>query len=194
MKYAYSPLNLDPETARHCNFNIISGEGTGTYRFISGFYGLTDMPAAFQKVMDYTVVGFQNTHCFLDDIIVVRRGSKEEHLKLVYKCLKKLDQDNLRINLPECHFAKTGIEWLGPKFTQSGTAPLESKTAAILSLSVTKNLKQLRSFLVSVHYLGKFIPNLSQLCHPLRHYLKRIQNLSGMINMKLTANQLKTKS
>ena len=74
MKYAYSQLKLDPETARHCNFNIISGERTGTYRFITGFYGLTDMPAAFQKVMDYTLVGLKNTYCFLDDIIVVSRG------------------------------------------------------------------------------------------------------------------------
>ena len=90
LKYAYSQLNLDPETARPCNFNIISGERTGTYRFITGFHGLTDMPAAFQKVMDYTLVGLQKTHCFLDDIIIVIRGSKEEHLKLVYKCLKKI--------------------------------------------------------------------------------------------------------
>ena len=52
LKYAYSQLILDPETARHCNFNIISGEGTSTYRFITGFYGITNMPAAFQKVMD----------------------------------------------------------------------------------------------------------------------------------------------
>ena len=110
---------------------------------------------------------------FVDDIIVVSRGYKEEHLKLVYKCLKKLDQENLRINLPKCHFAKTEIEWLGHKFTQSGIAPLESKTAAILSLSALKNLKQLRSFLGSVHYLGKFIPNLSELCHPLRPLLKK---------------------
>ena len=90
LKYAYSQLNLDPETARHCNFNNISGEGTGTYSFITGCYGLTDMPAAFQKVMDYELVGLQNTHCFLDDIIIVSRGSKEENLKLVYKCLKKI--------------------------------------------------------------------------------------------------------
>ena len=161
LKYAYCQLNLDPETARHCNFNIISSEGTGTYRFISGSYGLTDMPAAFQKVMDYTLVGLQKTYCFLDDIIIVSRGSKEELIKLVYKCLKKLDEDNLRINLPKCHFAKTESEWLGHKFTQSRITPLESKTAAILSLPAPNNLKQLRSFLGSVHYIGKFIPNLS---------------------------------
>ena len=193
LKYAYSQLKLDPETAQHCNFNIISGEKTGTYRFITGFYGLTDMPAAFQKVMDYTLVGLQNTYCFLDDIIVVSRGSKDDHLKLVYKGLKKLDEDNLRINLPKCHFAKTEIEWLGHKFSQSGIAPLESKTAAIASLSAPKNLKQLRSFLGSVHYLGKFIPNLSQLCHLLRPLLKRTQNSFGTPNLIHTSKQLKIK-
>ena len=161
LKYAYSQLKLDPETARLCNFNIISGERTGTYRFITGFYGVTNMPAAFQKVMVSTLVELQNTYFFLDDIIVVSSGSKEDHLNLVYKSLKKLDEDNLRINLPKCHFTKTEIEWLGHKFTQSGIAPLESKTAAIASLSAPKNIKQLRSFLGSVHYLGKFIPNLS---------------------------------
>ena len=79
LKYAYSQLNLDPETGRHSNFKIISGEGNGTYRFITGFYGLTDMPAAFQKVMDYTLVGLNNTHCFSDNIIIVSRGSKEDY-------------------------------------------------------------------------------------------------------------------
>ena len=49
LEYAYSQLNLDPETSLHCNFKIISGEGTGTYRFFTGFHGLTDMPAEFQK-------------------------------------------------------------------------------------------------------------------------------------------------
>ena len=58
-----------------------------------------------------------------------------------------MDGVNLRINLPKCHFAKTDIEWLGHKFTQSGIAPLETKTAAILNLTAPKNLKQLQSFL-----------------------------------------------
>ena len=33
LKYAYSQLNLDINTANYCNFNIISGDMTGTYRF-----------------------------------------------------------------------------------------------------------------------------------------------------------------
>ena len=31
LKYAYSQLNLDTNTANHCNFNILSGDITGTY-------------------------------------------------------------------------------------------------------------------------------------------------------------------
>ena len=33
LKYAYSQLNLDPDAANHCNFNIISSDMTGTYSF-----------------------------------------------------------------------------------------------------------------------------------------------------------------
>ena len=88
--------------------------------------------------MYYTLVGLDNTHCFLDDIILVTSGSKEDHLKIHYKCLKKLDEDNLRINLRKGHFTKTEIEWLGYKFAQSGVAPLETKTSAILKLTATK--------------------------------------------------------
>ena len=55
LKYAYSRLKLTPQTARQCNFNIVGGIATGTYRFLTGFYGLADMPAEFQKAMDRTL-------------------------------------------------------------------------------------------------------------------------------------------
>ena len=50
------------------------------------------------------------------------------------------------------------MECLGYKFTQTGISPLESKTAAILAIPPLTTLKRLRSFLGSVHYIGKFIP------------------------------------
>ena len=88
LKCAYSQLQLNKDTAKHRNFNIICGESTGTNRFKTGFYGLTDMPAEFQKAMDYKLIGLQNTYCFLDDRIIVRTGSETNHLAYVTKCLK----------------------------------------------------------------------------------------------------------
>ena len=149
---------------------------TGTYRFKKGFYGLMDMLAEFQKAIDCTLAGLNNTFCFLDDILIVSRGGKEQHLVLVRKSLTKLDQKNLRINLAKCHFAKDKIEWLGHSITQTGITPLSNKTVAIEKLSSPSNLKKLRSFrsfMGSVHHLGKFIPNLLQLCFPVRPLLKK---------------------
>ena len=68
------------------------------------------MPAEFQKAIDCTLAGLINTFCFLDDILIVNRGRIEHHLDLVRKSLIKLDQENLRINLAKCHFAKDNIE------------------------------------------------------------------------------------
>ena len=51
LKYAYSQVRLNAETAKQCNFNIVCGLATGTYRFLTGFYGLAHMPAEFQKAM-----------------------------------------------------------------------------------------------------------------------------------------------
>ena len=41
------------------------------------------MPAAVQKVVDYTLVELKNRHFFHDDIIIVSRGPRDDHLKLV---------------------------------------------------------------------------------------------------------------
>ena len=57
------------------------------------------MPAEFQKAMDYTLIGLQNTYCFLYDIIIVSIGPEADHLAYVTKCLKKLGDNNLSINL-----------------------------------------------------------------------------------------------
>ena len=157
LQYAYSQLKLHSDTARNCNFNFVSG----TYRFKTGFYGLTDMPAEFQKVIDCTLAGLDNTLCFLDDILNVSRVGTEKHLDLVRKCLIKLDQENLRIYLAKFHFAKEKIEWLGHNITQSGITPLSNKTDASEKLSAPTNLEKLRSFMGSENHLGKFIPNLS---------------------------------
>ena len=86
----------------------------------------------------------------------------DSHIQYVYKCLQKLDADNLRINLSKCHFAKHQINWLGFTVSKNGVKLIESKTAAIAEIKAPKTLNQLQSFLGSVHHLGKFIPNIDK--------------------------------
>ena len=55
LRYAYSQIPLEKTTKEQCNFSLIGSNATGTYQFQTGFYGLTDMPAEFQKAIDLTL-------------------------------------------------------------------------------------------------------------------------------------------
>ena len=142
LKYAYSQIRLNAGTAQQCNFNIVGGQATGTYRILTGFYGLVDMPAEFQKAMDR-----KNSFCFLDDILIVSKGEKHEHEQLVTDVSKKLDNENLALKLEKCAFFQPEVNWLGHKLTIT-------KTEAILKLQHPKSLKQLRSFMGSINNLS----------------------------------------
>ena len=99
LKYAFSQLPIDESVSKHCNFSIVCGEFTGTYRFKTGFYGLTDMPKEFQKAMDNTIQGFQGVFCFLDDILIVSKGSVTKHNVTVNKVLSRLDKEGFALKL-----------------------------------------------------------------------------------------------
>ena len=85
----------------------------------------------------------------------------------------ELDQENIRMNLAKCHFARNQIKWLGHSVTQSGKTPLSNKSAPLQQLTSPTNIKKLRSFIGSVHHVAKLIPNMTQLCHSLRTLLKK---------------------
>ena len=83
MTYAYGQIPLHELTKKHCNFQIVGGKSTGTYRFITGYYGLTVMPTDFQKVMDITLANINSVIVYTDDILIVTKGTKQQHMNKV---------------------------------------------------------------------------------------------------------------
>ena len=102
LRYAYSQIRFDKKTREQCNFSHIGGNATGTYQFQTGFYGLTDMPAEFQKAIDLTI---NQLYAYLDDILIITKGSIEKHKETLEKVLHRLDEENLEISLDKCKFA-----------------------------------------------------------------------------------------
>ena len=106
LKYAYSQIPLDESIANYCNFSILGGRATGTYRFLNGFYGLTDMPATFQNTIDKTLEGITSKFSFLDNFLVITKRSLNEHESELDKILEKLDKEDRAKNLQKCELAK----------------------------------------------------------------------------------------
>ena len=170
LRYAYSQLPLDETTRTQCNFSIIGGRATGTYQFQTGFDGLADMPAKFQKAIDLTLNNEKDTFAFLDDILIISHGTKGQHIDKLTKVLNKLDSENMTISVDKCKFGCKEVEWLGFVIKEYGITPMPKKTDAI-NLHHPKTFKQLKSFVGSVYHLNKFIPNLAQLCTSLQPLL-----------------------
>ena len=118
--YAYGHLRLDEQTRNLCIFAVTSGEFTGYYRFLKGFYGLADIPTIFQERIDKTLE-FKHT-AWLDDIIIVTKGSVEKkHEAEIKETMKKMKESGYRLNPKKCEFFKKEAEWVGQKIDQNTT-------------------------------------------------------------------------
>ena len=110
LRYAYSQLKLDDKTKRQCNFSM-RRQATGIYQFQTGFNGLTDMLAKFQKALDLTLKNEKDTFAFLGDILIIFYRTKEHHFEKLKKELDKLDQENIVISIDKCKFGCKEVEW-----------------------------------------------------------------------------------
>ena len=174
MTYANGQIPQQELTKRHCNFQIVEGKSTGTYRFTTGLYGFTVMPTEFQKLMIITLANVNSVFVYTDDILIVTEGTKQEHLNKVREVMEILDEANLQLKAEKCMIAQESIEWLGFRLTRTGTSPINTKAQGISDRQRPTNLKQLGSFLGAVkNQFNKFIPNLASISFPSRTILKK---------------------
>ena len=55
-------------------------------------------------MMDAFFLEFPCAHAFIDDILVISKSSRIEHIALVEKNLKKIVEENMTLKLEKCKF------------------------------------------------------------------------------------------
>ena len=61
--------------SRQCNFQIIGGEATALYRIVTGFNGQKTTET--EGIMDLPLTGNPNLIAFIEDFLIVSRGSEK---------------------------------------------------------------------------------------------------------------------
>ena len=169
VKNANSQLDFAQETSKQAHFTIC---GRKHYRYSWVFnrnFWTFRYARGIPKAMDRTLNNATNTFCFLDDILIVSKGTELKQEQLIDRVMKILNEENLALKITKCGFFKE-VDCLGHCLSESRVIPTKPKTEAILKLKPPKTLKQLRSFLGSI--LRKFIPNAVFLTEKLRRLLK----------------------
>ncbi len=171
LKYAFGLGKLAKNTSKHCVIAIVGGKATGHYRFKRGFYGLADMPVVFQEMLDRNLKNI--IPACQDDMIIVTRGSEEDHLKEIEEILKILQDKGYKASFEKSKFFEKEVDWCGFRIDEHGIKPRVSRTEAIAKIKPPKTLREIRSFLVSIQYLMKYIPNLTPKTAPVRNLLQK---------------------
>ncbi|KAI2648690.1 Transposon Ty3-G Gag-Pol polyprotein [Labeo rohita] len=134
-------------------------------------FGITSAPEIFQREMSALLRDHAGTVAVMDDILVFGRD-KEEHDRNLKAVLKSIRESGLKLNKEKCHFGKSEIQFFGHIIGKDGICPDTNKVRAITELPCPTNLTELRQVLGMVNYLGKFLPGLSSVLHPMTELLK----------------------
>ena len=105
---AHGQIKLDEETRNLCIITVTGGEFTGYYRFLKGVYGLADIPTIFQERIDKTLE-FKHP-AWLDEIIIVTKGTIEKHEAEVKGTIKKIENGRYKLHPNKCEVFKEEVE------------------------------------------------------------------------------------
>ena len=81
------------------------------------------MPKEVQKLLDITLVKVNSVFVYIEDILIVTKGTKQDHLNKVREVMEILDETDLQLKAEKYMIAQESIEWLGYKFMRTGMSP-----------------------------------------------------------------------
>ena len=117
--------------------------------------------SAFQEIMDRLTCFLQGVAVHLDDILV-NRANANEHLQNLRVLLQHLQEKGLRCGREKCDFAQPWVAYLRHTLSRQGVLK-GFNVDAIVTIPPPTDISGLQSFLGTVQFYDKFIPNLSMM-------------------------------
>jgi hypothetical protein len=124
--------------------------------------GLLGCPASFQWLMETVVHGLASVIVFIDDLLI-HFATHPEHIAALVKVLKRLVEDNIKINLQKCFFGSKEVCYLGFRLTEQGILPGTDKLQAVKNTPPLSNVHEVQQFLGLCNFFCCLIQNFAQL-------------------------------
>ena len=149
----YYTIRLDPKAVEM--FTIIFPWGKYSYmRLPMGFAGSADI---FQAEMMDLMESLEYVRAYIDDLLVITRGTLKDHFEKLSEVLRRLRDAGLKVNAAKSFFCTHEIEYLCYILARGGIKPQQKKVQAILVINPPNNFKELRKFLGMVVTCGQSV-------------------------------------
>ncbi len=136
LNMGYYTIRLDPKASEMCT--IIFSWGKYSYlRLPMGFAGSADI---FQAEMSNLMASLEYAQAYIDDLLVITKGSVDDHLAKLEAVFIRLRNAGLKVNAAKSFFCTAQTEYLGYILTRGGVKPQEKKVQAILAINPPKTV------------------------------------------------------
>ena len=171
MRSGYYHLELTPESQPKSAF-VVGGPKGGKWEFKRCPFGLTQVPAYFQVLVNQVLEGINFAFGYLDDILIFS-PNMEQHLAHVRVLFERLRAADLKLMRRKCSFLKAHVQYLGHYISGQGLEPVPKKLEALVKMPPPEDVTGVRKFLGFVGYYRKFIPRYSDVARPLTNLTRK---------------------
>ena len=162
LNMAFHQIELAPESRDITTFAAPSG----LYRYKCLLFGVNMATEKFQNLIWQVLKDCPGTYNIHDDILVVGRN-EEEHDHNLDTALRKLEESGLTLNYDKCIMGASSMTYMGDILSADGLLLSEKRIEAIIDAPAPRNQFEVRSFLGSVQFCAKFIPQFATISAPL---------------------------
>ena len=188
LSMGYYHVPLDEETQQLCTMILPWGK----YQYMRLPMGIKNSPDIFQAVMNELLGDLEFVRVYLDDILIISKGSFDEHLEQLEQVLQHLKLAGFRVNVCKSSFATQEFEYLGFWLNRQGLQPQPKKVEAIMRLQPPKTVKQVRHFLGLVNYYRDVWRRRSHILAPLTDLTKKNKTFKWGSDEQTAFEKIKT--
>ena len=146
-------------------------------------FGLINTGANFQRAMDIAFHGMigQIVVVYLDDVTIFSKKREEHafHLKQIFERCRKY---GISLNPKKYVFPVTEGKLLGHIISKKGISIDPERIKAIEHISLPHNKKGMQSFMGTINFVQRFVPDFAQIVKPLQQMVKKsVQFREGCI-------------
>jgi len=125
----------------------------------------------------------------VDDILVLGR-TLQEHVDNIRSVLQKCKENQAKLKLEKCIFARKEVVYLGYKITGEHIEPVGERVDKIASCVAPTSRDELRKVISKLNFYSRFIENYTEKLEPLRQLFAKSADLHWTISHQNALNML----
>ncbi|MEL6816472.1 MAG: RNase H-like domain-containing protein, partial [Cyanobacteria bacterium J06598_3] len=168
MRSAFNQLELHPDSRNLTAFMSYDG----LRRYTRCCFGLSSIPAAFQKVMEQVLTGLSGVQVYLDDLVIYGETAAQHDARL-QQVLDRLQEHQVTLNDEKCTFSASSLDFLGFTVSSEGVSVSQDRVSGMRDIKSPTSQKELHSALGLFGFYARFVRGFSTLVDPLRAALKQ---------------------